>query len=560
MIRLIENLPLIWKLCVTFILISFATIAVATLGVIRVGAIPTIVDELLIATTEVHTADVVMVDVLITAQHLENAAGIPAAERPALITQIGKDLEKASASLDALKAAVVTPQSAAPLKAIDGIFTQFKTETQALMTAHDAARLNTIRKLVQSLPAQVALIQEPNFQKFGDNIVRGNELYTDTRRDLFGLAIVGLTVSLGLAILMAHRLIAKPLTQIARGMASTTAGTEPAAVDGSVDPATAQRRDEVGVLANAFMAYAETAKQARLFDRQAREEAERQLTKRAKLEENVVAFDAQTTTALGRISQASALLEKTAQSLATSADETTRQSGTVASASGEATQNVEKVAGAARDLLTLVDEIRQQVLHSTKVASDAMAQASRTKGTMQGLADRTQQIGDVVKLITDIASQTNLLALNATIEAARAGEAGKGFAVVATEVKNLASQTAKSTEEISQQIAAIQEATQETLAGIQEIAGTITSVNDSANAIASAIDEQSMATQQIVRSSENAAQGTQKVLETVDRINQSAAATGTDAADVRRAAHELFQQAETLRGQVDGFFSSLRRA
>ncbi|MFY8106435.1 MAG: methyl-accepting chemotaxis protein [Elstera sp.] len=559
MIRLIENLPLIWKLCVTFILIGLATIVVAALGVIRVGAIPKVVDDLLVATTEVHTADVVMVDVLITAQHLEHIAGLSAAERPALAAEIAKDLDKAGKSLEALKAAVVMPESSAPLKVIEATFAQFKAETQALMTAHDPVRLATVRKLVQSLPPQINLIQEPNFKKFGDNIVRGSELYSETKRDLFALAIFGLAASLGLAILMAHRLIARPLTLIARGMAGTASGAD-SSVEVIVDPATAKRRDEVGVLAKAFIAYTETAKQARLFDRQAREEAERRLTQRAKLEENVVAFDAQTTTALGRISQASALLEKTANSLATSADQTTRQSGTVAAASSEATHNVQMVAEAARDLLKLVDEIRQQVLHSTKVASDAMAQASRTKGTMQGLADRTQQIGDVVKLITDIASQTNLLALNATIEAARAGEAGKGFAVVATEVKNLASQTAKSTEEISQQIAAIQAATNETLAGIQEIAGTITSVNDSANAIASAINEQSSATQHIVRNSENAAQGTQKVLATVDQINQSAAATGKDAADVRTAAHELYQQAETLRGQVDGFFSSLRRA
>jgi methyl-accepting chemotaxis protein len=557
MIRLIENLPLIWKLCVTFILIAMATIAVAVLGILRVGAIPVVVDDLLMATTEVHTADVVMVDVLVIAQHLEHLASVSATDRPAIAAQLGKDLDKASQSVAALHAAIGTPSALAPLKAIETTFGSIKTEAQALINSPDAARLANVRKLVQSLPEQVNLIQQPNFTKFGDNIVRGSELYSDTIRDLLALTFLGLAASLGLAILVAHRLISQPLTLIARGMAGTADGTT---VDVVVDPATAKRRDEVGVLAKAFIAYTETANQARIFDRQAREEAERRLTQRAALEENVVAFDAQTTTALGRISQAAALLETTANRLATSANETTQQSGTVAVASGDAARSVDTVAEAARELLKLVDEIRQQVLHSTKIASEAMDQASRTKGTMQGLADRTQQIGDVVKLITDIASQTNLLALNATIEAARAGEAGKGFAVVATEVKNLASQTARSTDEISQQIAAIQAATHETLSGIQEIAGTITSVNDSATAIARAIDEQSTATAQIVRNSENAAQGTQKVLNTVDRINQSAVATGSGAADVRTAAHELSEQAETLRRQVDGFFSTLRRA
>lgn len=557
MVRLIENLPLIWKLCVTFILIAFATIAVAVLGIFRVGAIPTVVDDLLMATTEVHTADVVMVDVLTIAQHLEHLASVSAAERAAIVGQVGKDLDKAAQSFAALRAAIAKPDASAPLKAMESAFAQIKSEAQALSSAADAGRLANVRKLVQSLPAQVNLIQEPNFKKFGDNIVRGSMLYSETIRDLLVLTFVGLAASLGLAILVAHRLIAQPLKVIARGMAETADGTR---IDVTVDPATAARRDEVGVLAKAFMAYTETAQRARAFDRQAREEAERRLTQRAALEENVVAFDAQTTTALGRIGQAAALLENTASRLATSANETTQQSGTVAVAAGEAARSVDTVADAARELLKLVDEIRQQVLHSTKVAGEAMDQASRTTGTMQGLADRTQQIGDVVKLITDIASQTNLLALNATIEAARAGEAGKGFAVVATEVKNLASQTAKSTDEISQQIAAIQAATHETLSGIQEIAGTITSVNDSATAIARAIDEQNAATAQIVRNSENAAQGTQKVLNTVDRINQSAVATGTGAADVRTAAHQLSEQAETLRRQVDGFFSTLRRA
>ncbi|KJV09389.1 hypothetical protein VZ95_11835 [Elstera litoralis] len=165
MIRLIENLPLIWKLCVTFILIAFATIAVAVLGILRVGAIPTVVDDLLVATTEVHTADVVMVDVLVIAQHLEHLASMGPAERPAIAAQLGKDLEKAGQSLAALRDAIAKPEASAPLKAIEAAFAEIKANVQALTATNDAARIVTVRKLVQSLPEQVNLIQQPNFTK-----------------------------------------------------------------------------------------------------------------------------------------------------------------------------------------------------------------------------------------------------------------------------------------------------------------------------------------------------------------------------------------------------------
>jgi methyl-accepting chemotaxis protein len=179
---------------------------------------------------------------------------------------------------------------------------------------------------------------------------------------------------------------------------------------------------------------------------------------------------------------------------------------------------------------------------------------------MRGLTETAAKIGNVVKLIEDIASQTNLLALNATIEAARAGDAGRGFAVVAAEVKNLASQTAKATEVIREQITSIQDATKGSVAAIEEIASTIVSVNEIAGTIASAVEEQGAATQEIARNVQEAAKGTQEVSSNIAGVGQAVVETGHVATEVLSAAEDLTRQSNTLRGQVEGFFITIRAA
>ena len=195
-----------------------------------------------------------------------------------------------------------------------------------------------------------------------------------------------------------------------------------------------------------------------------------------------------------------------------------------------------------------------------RIAQAAVGDAEKTNQTVQGLAQAAQRIGDVLKLISDIAAQTNLLALNATIEAARAGEAGKGFAVVAAEVKNLANQTAKATEEIGLQIGAIQGATKESVEAIQSIGRTIGEVNEIATTIASAVEEQSAATQEIARNVQEAARGTTEVSSNVGGVTQASRETGSAATQVLGAAGELAKLSETLRLEVDQFLTSVRAA
>ena len=197
---------------------------------------------------------------------------------------------------------------------------------------------------------------------------------------------------------------------------------------------------------------------------------------------------------------------------------------------------------------------------STEIAGQAVAEANRTNVTVQGLSEAAQKIGDVVKLISDIASQTNLLALNATIEAARAGEAGRGFAVVANEVKSLASQTAKATDEISSQVGAMQNATAGAVQAIESIGRTIGTINEIASAISMAVEQQGSATQEIARNVQEAAQGTHQVSSNIAAVNREASKTGSAANQVLSSAEQLSDQAATLRTDVDRFLASIRAA
>ena len=257
------------------------------------------------------------------------------------------------------------------------------------------------------------------------------------------------------------------------------------------------------------------------------------------------------------VASASTEMQSSAQALAATAEETNSQSVAVAAASEEVTTNIQTVASSAEELASSISEISRQVTESTKISQEAVNETNRTNEAVESLAEAAQKIGDVVKLISDIAGQTNLLALNATIEAARAGEAGKGFAVVASEVKSLANQTAKATEDIAAQVSAIQSETALAVTAIKGIGSTINKVNEIAVAISSAVEEQGAATAEISRNVTEASNGTQEVTTNIANVSTSAGESGQAAGQVLEAANGLSKNAEEMRKKIENFIEGL---
>jgi methyl-accepting chemotaxis protein len=263
---------------------------------------------------------------------------------------------------------------------------------------------------------------------------------------------------------------------------------------------------------------------------------------------------------VGAVSASATNLETAASTLTKNAEATQQLSAVVATASEQASVNVQSVASATGEMGSSIDEIRRQVEISTMIAGEAVKQAEKTDGRINELSQAASRIGDVVKHITTIAAQTNLLALNATIEAARAGEAGKGFAVVASEVKMLATQTAKATEEIKQQIAGMQDATRESVAAIKEIGETIARISEIASTITVAVEAQGATTQEIAKNVAQAAQGAVQVATNIADVNHGADETGTASAQVLRAAQSLSGESRKLEAEVTNFLNTVRAA
>ncbi|MFC3070601.1 PAS domain S-box protein [Phenylobacterium soli] len=248
-----------------------------------------------------------------------------------------------------------------------------------------------------------------------------------------------------------------------------------------------------------------------------------------------------------------------ANTMAASAEETSNQAAAVAAASEEASSNVQTVASAAEELSASIQEITRQVEQSSSISRQAVEEAMATDGTMRGLADSAERVGEVVGLIQEIASQTKLLALNATIESARAGEAGKGFAVVASEVKNLADQTAKATKQIAEQIGSIQKASQAAVGAIESIRRTIEQANEASAAIASAVEEQGAATQEITRNVQEAASGTREVSSNITGVTDAAGQNSQAAADMLGATNSLSDKAvqlEALAAEIEAMIKA----
>jgi methyl-accepting chemotaxis protein len=367
-------------------------------------------------------------------------------------------------------------------------------------------------------------------------------------------AIIGLLVAFAILAWIAYGQIARPLWRMTLEMTKLAGGDLDISIVG------ASRTDEVGGLAKSLSIFKENAMTARRLEAEQREEQARKETRQRAIEGYIATFDVQVSEALHALSAASAEMHATAGSMTATAEETSRQATAVADASTLASTNVQTVAAATEELHASISEISRQVAQASETANLAVAETDRTNTTVEGLAEAAQKIGEVVSLIQNIASQTNLLALNATIEAARAGESGRGFAVVATEVKALATQTAKATEDISAQIAAIQQESNNAVMAIKTIGTTIAQMNEIATAIAAAVEQQSAATRDIAQNIQEVSKGTNEVSANVGSVNEAANETGAAATEVLTAADDLSHQSEKLRADVNTFLDLIRAA
>jgi methyl-accepting chemotaxis protein len=377
----------------------------------------------------------------------------------------------------------------------------------------------------------------------------------DTERLIVLLAAGGFVLGAILALLLG-RGISKPMIVMCKAMRELAGGNFAVVLPGL------GRRDEIGEMASAveeFKVQAVAKAERDAAEQDARNQAS-SAARRAELIRFADEFEAAVGSIVSNVSASAVELETAAGTLTRTAETTQNLSSKVAGSSEEASSNMQSVASATEELSASVNEIGKRVRESNKIADAAVVQAQQTDERIGKLSRAAQEIGDVVKLITAIAEQTNLLALNATIEAARAGEAGRGFAVVASEVKSLASQTAKATDDISTHIAGMQDATQESVAAIKEIGDTISQISEIASSIAQAVEQQNNATQEIAHSVQNVARGTDEAAADVMEVNRGATETGTASEGVLHSARTLASESTRLRQELDRFMGNIRAA
>ena len=490
-----------------------------------------------------------------------------AEEEPANLPAIQTNFLDLHASTDPYVEVLVrlaeTDEDKADAENLQGLFTTWialATENERLFDTH--------RDMLQAEQEAKALTErlETDADRVAmalDAVATAADTLSDGADDAAAEAVTAaktmIAIMLAFSLLLSGGLIVVVISTVTRPIGAMTSAMRVLADgDKTVEIPAVGQKDEIGEMAEAVQVFKTSMIEAEKLTAEQAEKVER--ARKELMGQMATDLDAAVTQVLQGVSGAAEEMNATAQSMSSIAEQTKLQATSASSASNEASANVQTVASASEELSGSIREISRQVEQSESISKKAVEQANETQGTVRQLASAAERIGEVVSLISDIAEQTNLLALNATIEAARAGEAGKGFAVVASEVKNLATQTAKATEEIGQQIAEVQSATGGAVEAIEVIAKTVEEISTIAGTIAIAVDEQTSATGEIARNVQEAATGTSEVTQTLGGVNEGADETSRAAGEVLSAVGELSQQTNNLRNEVDSFVQRLKSA
>jgi methyl-accepting chemotaxis protein len=557
----LPNLSIATKLYAIFALLATATVALALVAAVSSRRHATLTVEYESALQGAQNVE--RLNGLIYAVRLETRGVIMSSDAAAA----KKFAEKARAYNDRIDQTVahwrlvVRPEDAKPFAAMAERIKQFQEFARAVAShAANPAQKTVFNWRDSDAGQDVRLALNHDLESFGQlYAARATKIFTEIDDGIDWLAWFMTVLGAAAVVLAAFgmfilwRAVVRPLADISRVTEAVAEGNAVAIPYGT-------RRDEIGALSRSIQVFQHAMRHNQDLNRSMAQEAEARTYRQEYLSAEIAAFAASAERNIKELGAISDQMLDSSMKLAEAAERAAQRTEGATAASAEASGNVRDIASAADELAASVMEIDRQVAQSNATAEKAVGDAERTNAAVQELSEAARRIGDVVSLITEIAEQTNLLALNATIEAARAGEAGRGFAVVAGEVKALAGQTAKATDDIARQIADMQHATERSIAAIGAIERTIRDIGAISGAIASAVTEQGAATQEIARSADVAAKRTRDTAEEVNRVGEATGNTRASVATVKSVAESLDAVAHRIRDQVEEFSKKLRAA